>query len=384
MPDLPPTSGRVVFVQPYVPAYRETFFSRLGDRLQRQGLAVDVITGPAPVTRQDAAAAFSSIEVPDRLLGWTGGRLRWRVSPLAIDRRDLVIVEQALKNVDTYPLLMRSWLGGPHVAMWGHGHTYGRARRSVPDTAKRWLTRRADWFFVYTQGGAEQLILDGYPAERITVTQNSVDTGQLRADLDAVTEAELHSAASRWSLTTGRVCLFMGRLEAEKGIDYLADMAWVLHKRNPQTTILVAGSGPQDATLKGLPNVRLLGRLDGADKALAMRSAQVLIVPRWIGLVAVESLVAELPIVTLDEAGHMPEAEYLVPEVTSVFLPAQTDPGAFAAALDELLSDRQRLWALERGCREHQPVTSLDTMVENVAEGLMAWRRRVVAGVKQG
>ena len=87
---------------------------------------------------------------------------------------DLVILEQARRNLEAYPLLFgRSSVS---VALWGHGRTSARETRAWEH---RWLDRmtmRADWFFAYTEGGRKYVVDRGFPADRTTVVQNSTDT----------------------------------------------------------------------------------------------------------------------------------------------------------------------------------------------------------------
>jgi glycosyltransferase involved in cell wall biosynthesis len=78
--------------------------------------------------------------------------------------------------------------------------------------------------------------------------------------------------------------------------------------------------------------VRILGRLDGRAQALALRCADVLAVPEWIGLVAVDSLVAGVPLVSTDHPSHSPERDYLADGVTSVFSAHRVDDYADALA----------------------------------------------------
>ena len=53
------------------------------------------------------------------------------------------------------PLLLRQAAGrGPKVAMWDHGRTYTWPQSRFEQSLKFALTRRACWFFAYTDGGA--------------------------------------------------------------------------------------------------------------------------------------------------------------------------------------------------------------------------------------
>ena len=58
---------------------------------------------------------------------------------------DHVIVEQAIKNLETYPLVLRRTVsGGPRIAMWGQGRSFSTAQSPCEASFKQWLTRRCD------------------------------------------------------------------------------------------------------------------------------------------------------------------------------------------------------------------------------------------------
>ena len=97
---------------------------------------------------------------------------------------DLVILEHAVRNIETYELLVR--LGRRRVAFWGHGRTYTKSVSPRQESFKYWLARRADsWFFGYTERGVDAVVERGFPRDRTTVLNNTIDTAALRADLSA-------------------------------------------------------------------------------------------------------------------------------------------------------------------------------------------------------
>lgn len=97
--------------------------------------------------------------------------------------------------------------------------------------------------------------------------------------------------------------LFMGRLSKEKGIELLAETARAL----PDYPFVVAGSGPDDACLQGIPNVELKGFLLGEELLQLMANAKLLIVPSvWYENCPLSILEAQsmgVPIVTMNSGG---------------------------------------------------------------------------------
>ena len=366
---------RVAVVWPYLPAYNLEFCDRAHKTLADRGFTLRVFTGAPSRSRGDERTASWHRQLPEVRLT-TGSRApRYRRLPAGRQTPDLLIVEQAVKNLETYPLLMRQLLGGPRVAMWGHGRSYSTPQTPFAADFKQFLTRRSQWFFAYTQAGADHVIANGFPATRVSVLNNTIDTDCLRHDLNSVSNHDVGAFARRHGLTPGRTALFLGGVDEAKGIDFLLESARSAAQLFPGFVLLVGGAGArlgdvQAAEHSGAP-VRALGRLDGAEKALALRSADVLAIPEWIGLVAVDSLVAGRPIVSTWHPTHSPEHEYLEPGTTAVFV--EHDSLAYAQGLVDLLADTNRVQTMQAQCVQESAKYGLDQMVDSFVEGVLAW-----------
>lgn len=373
---------RVVIVHPFVQEYRRPLYERLAQQLADEGRRL-VVVWNRPAPRLEARA--NSIEdrwtqrVPSRWVE-VGSRevVMRRLGVLDLGAEDLVIVEQAIKNLETYPLLAerlipRGALRGPGVAMWGHGRSYSTPQAQPLAGFKQWLTHRMDWFFAYTQAGADHVIRHGFRADRVTVLNNTIDTVALRRDLEDV--AEIESFRSDLGLTPGRTALFLGGVDRAKGIDFLLESAHLAAEKLPGFSLVIGGAGDDLRRLNpvvgsGSP-VRMLGRVDGAQKARALTAADVMTIPQWIGLVAVDALVAGRPIVSTVHPSHSPEREYLVDGRTAVF--TRHDPHDYATAIIDLLGDPERLSQMQDACRSDADAFKLDHMVDAFMGGIRGW-----------
>jgi glycosyltransferase involved in cell wall biosynthesis len=153
----------------------------------------------------------------------------------------------------------------------------------------------------------------------------------------------------------GRGAVFVGRLDAEKGVDLLVE-AWqraTLPARHAQLTIV--GDGPLRSRLENVPGVRLVGRLGSDGVTNALRAAALTVVPSRVyegmSMVAVESLAAGRPLV-VTTGGPLPGV------AGPAGWPAAATPAALAAALETALSDdaelgRRSHLARERYCAQH-------------------------------
>lgn len=378
-------SGRVVIIHPYVPAYRREFYQRVSDVLAARGTGFLVASNTPPPrleARVDAVEAPWAQQVSSRWFTLGSKDLGYRdLAGLDLGAVDLVVVEQAIKNLESVPLLLGRRAGQARVAMWGHGRSYSTRQGPVLAWAKQSLTRRADWFFAYTPGAARHVVQHGFPPDRVTVVWNTIDTDGLRASLDGLNTAAGIDASVAFQrdhgLTRGRTALFLGGVDEAKGIDFLLDSATVAARMLPGFVLLVGGAGAElekvaKAQADGQP-VRSLGRIEGQAKAMALRSADVLAVPEWIGLVAVDSLVAGRPIVSTDHVSHSPEREYLDDGRTAVF--SAHDPVSYAVALTGLLGDVARLHRMQASCLAEAQHHHLDRSVRAFVDGLAAWGR---------
>ncbi|MFD9969184.1 glycosyltransferase family 4 protein [Streptomyces sp. NPDC059011] len=382
------TRRRVAVVQSYVPGYRTSFFDQLHARLASEGVDLEVLHGPAPphqAARGDAASCSCASEVPARRLSLPGGRsLLWRRVQRRAASADLVVLEQALHNLEAYPLLLRS-AGrkagrAPEVAFWGHGRTYTKPPNRLEAVAKSALTRLGSWFFAYTEGGAAHVASRGFPRDRITVVRNSVDTGELvAARARAALPGTAESAAAallrrRYGLTGGRTALYLGGLDAPKRIPFLLDCADRIAAELPGFRLLVAGDGADrhlvdDAAARPGGPVIAVGHTGGTGTAPLGAVSDVMLMPGRVGLCAVDSFALRTPVVTTDWPWHAPEFEYLADGRNALVTP--DDPAAYAGAVTALLRDPARLEALRTACGNDVPAYTTEGMAARFCDGLL-------------
>ncbi|MEO6859499.1 MAG: glycosyltransferase family 4 protein [Solirubrobacteraceae bacterium] len=203
-----------------------------------------------------------------------------------------------------------------------------RCRGSLPEAAvyaaglhrqQPHLLEEAEQFIAVSEATALRLVELGLPAARTTVLHNFIPAAEI-------------AAASR--AAHGEHALISGRLVEEKGFDTAIAAA-----RAAEVPLLVAGSGPDEARLRGLAagaRVTFTGRLERAALSDLRRRAAVVLVPsRWeepCPYTALEALADGVPVLAADRGG-LPELAGL--EAT---LPAE-DPQAWAQALRRLWDD---------------------------------------------
>jgi glycosyltransferase involved in cell wall biosynthesis len=196
----------------------------------------------------------------------------------------------------------------------------------------RLLYRRADRVICQTQSMANDLAHElGIAVNRMTVLPNPVDVVEIRAAIG------LNSAPFTTS-GPGPHLIAVGRHAKEKGFDLLLKAMATVKKEFPQASLLIAGAGPEEASLKAECHAL---RLDEAvcfagviDRPWTLFPAATLFVlpSRHEGLpnALLEAAAAGLPIVALPASGGMVN---LLRDQSGVWLAPEISADALAASL---------------------------------------------------
>lgn len=364
---------RVAIVHPSVPRYHVPFLTRVIAAADAEGIHIDVFRGETPSAirdRDDGGDAPFVRALRTRELTVRGNALFYKSpGPVRVGGYDLVILEQAVRNIESYELLAR--LGRRRIAFWGHGRTYTKDVSPVQETLKHWLTKRATWFFGYTQRGVDAVVHHGFPRDRTTLLNNTIDTSELQAELSAVSDAEIAEFSRQHDLC-GKTALYLGGLDTYKRIPFLLDSAAIAHQKCPDFRLLIAGNGSDRPLVEKFVArnswATYLGGAQGRDKARALKAAQTVSIPGAIGLVALDSLVAGTPIVTTDYPHHGPEFDYLADGTTAVVTP--NGESSYANHLVAFLADRPRQQEMRDRCQLEARRYTLDNMVDRFLQGV--------------
>jgi glycosyltransferase involved in cell wall biosynthesis len=145
-----------------------------------------------------------------------------------------------------------------------------------------------------------------------------------------------------------RIVLFVGRLDPVKGIELLLEGFAIVRQSNPQTVLVVAGSGGPTyvQTLHrrgqklGIANdVLWTGFLNNAAKAELLADADVFVAPsrsESFGLAAVEALAAGVPVVLSAGAGIAQEVAH-----AGAGLVISAEARTIAGAVERILNDEE-------------------------------------------
>jgi glycosyltransferase involved in cell wall biosynthesis len=368
------TQRRVVIVQPYVPVYRVPFFDRLHTRLNHLGIRLDVVHGK-PVKGQAARGDEASLEFASVTRSFEvevfGRPIRWRHLGRHIRGSDLVVSELASGALENYWLALRP---ATRQALWGHGYATTSPPNRLDSLLERWLMRRADHLFLYTERGRAVAAAAGIRSDVMTVLNNTVDTAGIETAVHNLSQEDVSRYRTTHELGEGPCCAFVGSVDKSKRIDFLMEAGSRLAERVPGFRLIVAGDGAarDEVALRARTSnwLRYVGRVGDEGKALLAKTCSLLLNPGRVGLVAVDSFAMRTPVVTTTWPRHAPEFEYLVDGENAVITADSLD--AYVAGVVETLNSPTTLRKLVTGCEMSAVNFSIDAMVDRFVEGVTA------------
>lgn len=375
------THRRVVIAQRRLTHYRVPFFNHLRERLASEGIDLKVLYGNpnrAERSRRDSGALTWGRHVRCRYA--FGGRVCWQNISRHLWDADLVIVAQ--ENKLLYNLFALLFHRPRRIAFWGHGRNFQRrSAYSALEQLKFWLSDRVDWWFAYTSMSADIVKSRGFPVDRITVTNNAVDTASLRHELEIARSGDVRAIRKRLGLGQGPVGLFIGSLDKNKRLPFLIESAVLVKSGLQNFTLVIAGDGPDrplvESAVRQHDFIKYLGVVDGGGKAELLSVADIMLNPGMIGLGILDAFVAGIPIITTDCEIHSPEIAYLKSGYNGIVTENETP--AYVAAIKRLLDEPFELQELGKGAATTAQNYSLNNMTERFAEGITSCLQTVKA-----
>lgn len=238
--------------------------------------------------------------------------------------------------------------------------------RSAALFVERRLDRFTDWYIAGSRAMVERGVSQRiFSADKVVLIHNGIDLAQFdrdQGDEDSAEHSRVRTSGSQ--VTVG----FLGRLEKQKGVEYLVRAAAVVRGQNRNVRFLIAGDGTLRTRLEELS--RALGVEDSiefvgwaSNVAQFLRRIDILAMPSlWeaFGLSVGEGMAMGKPVI----ASRIEGLCEVVEEDKTGFLVAPADPQALARAILQLADDPARRLALGRQGRVRvEERFTLDLMV---------------------
>ena len=369
---------RVAIVQRVVPHYRVAFFRELHAMLETRGVALNVVYGDARPGTQPVTVPLDepwAIRICNRYWMVGGRELTWQPARRHLRDADLVVVEQSSRLLLNYLLLAGIGAGRARLAFWGHGQNFQACSDARARRHQRWkglMTGRADWFFAYTERSLPPLRASGFPAERITVVNNAVDTRRLVAARERLTEVDLGKLRRELGLDGDMVALYCGAMYAGKKLAFLLQACDEIQRRVPKFHMLFVGDGPDRSLVESAadsrPWLHCLGPKFATDAVPYFALSKALLLPGQVGLAVVDALALGVPPFTTSLPDHGPEIAYLEHGVNGEI--TEPDPVRYAEAVAAYLDAPKRQRAYSNACAAAAKSLTIETMAERFADGI--------------
>ena len=371
-----PRRSTVGIAYRFLPHYRVGFFSALHTALHGDGIDLELSYGVPP----------GSDATPDPELSWarpvrnrviamgSSSPLVWQQIPRAVRKADLVVLMQESKVLSNFPVIARGVAGLSRVALWGHGLNFEQEHGSLSNRFKLSYSRRVHWWFAYTKGVADVLVAAGFPASRITVVENSIDTESLRHAACRPQSDPTPDLRAQMGTRGGPTAIFCGRLYERKRVDFLLEASRRIRERIADFELIIIGDGPDAVKVRTFaaanPWTHYVGAHFDEDIIPYFKCAQLCLMPGAVGLTLLDAFALETPLVTTSLPDHGPEIEYLRPEENGIVTENSLD--AYVEGTVRVLSSRELLNRLRTGCRESAEHYTLENMVSNFRGGVHA------------
>jgi glycosyltransferase involved in cell wall biosynthesis len=366
-----PESARkeVVFIRTNIPHYRVSFYNSLKDRLELHGINLRVLYSHADKL---ALADGFDLDLPWAELvdmKWFPGGAIWHAVLGRVQGADLIVVEDASRNLLNYVLFLKRRFGGPRFALWGHGWNHTEPPNRLGEWIKGAMGKRSDWYFAYTGAVKRELVRRGYQAAKISDVQNCLPP--LSAEASPQQCAELRSELGLPEDAT--VVLYCGRMYSIKRLGFLIAAANRVHELLPGFHLILGGGGPDQHLAADADRehayIHFLGPLHEPRKAAAYKISRLVAMPGLVGLALVDAFQHHRPLVTTAYPYQAPEIDYMESGINGVT--TEDDLEAFAQGIYKVATDNDLHARLVAGCQTAAETITFDTMVDRFAEGIL-------------
>ena len=367
---------KVLFVGEFIPQYRKDFFYLSKKMLLEQDVNLEVIYGNTDKTtalKNEEVEIEWAKQIPNKTFKIYNTNLVWQPCVKELRDKDLVIVENANRMLINYYLMAAHPFSRFKFAFWGHGRNLQVDLHSWRNRFKNLFITKCDWWFAYTNLSKRLLESRNYPARRITVMQNAIDTHTIREHYSRVTEHEISQLKTKLGIQGDMTALYCGALYPEKNLDFILETCYRVKREIPDFHMIFIGSGIEsDKVLKASQSndwIHYVGSRFGKERVKYFRISKVQLMPYALGLGLVDSFALETPIITTSSPYHGPEIDYLENGINGIMTEDNQDD--YSTKVIETLKNKSYV-ELRKGCRVSADKITLESMVTNFKEGILS------------
>jgi len=368
---------QVLIIQRRLPQYRVPLFESLRHRLAEENIHLNVVySSPSSddLLKRDEGELEWGLRIPSHSIRFWKLRLIFqKISKDELERQDLIILPHENKFLPNYLLLQKQRKDRMKLAFFGHGTNFQEDRNNGYQNKLRvWTARHVDWWFAYSSISVKKVIDYGFPENRITCLNNTIDINELIRWRESISPDELDALRVALDLKGKKVGVFIGGFYKEKRLDFLFSAADGLHRQLEDFELLIIGGGPWcdrvGDYVSNRPWAKWVGAKHDREKVLHLALGHVMLNPGMVGLGILDSFAMGLPMVTTDCRIHSPEIAYLDPGRNGIITDNTLE--AFTEEVGKLFVNpglRQKI--AEEGIKDSSEYL-LENMVQRFCEGI--------------
>ena len=370
----------VVFLVANIKQYRTVFYERLSKIMALDNINIIVLYSEASKIE---LKKFDSVNLPEPLgfkikrLYLLRDKILFQFVPLKfLMQADLIIVVQSNGYLINYLLQLLRIFGLNNLAFWGHGYNHQTRENSFLEKIKRLCAIKVDWWFAYTNNIANYLYRIGFPKEKITTINNTIDTASFSMQVDGISQADRRKLIESLGFPQNAIVgIFCGSLYEDKQLEFLLKASAILHKKYQNFRLIVIGNGPKRKLLTDhsykVSWLTYVGEQYELNKAKYFAISDFFLNPGLVGLSILDSFAAGLPLITTDYKKHSPEIFYLKEGKNGMKLPF--DHKLFANGVIHLVQNPRKLSLMKKEALMSSKKFTLENMVINVRDGILKY-----------
>lgn len=293
-----------------------------------------------------------------------------------VERSNLIIVQQSNSEILNYILLLkRNIKKNIKLAFWGHGINFqAKNKKSFSQIFKLYISKHVDHWFAYTKKVSDLLIYNGFPAEKITVLNNTIDVKSEKILFDSINEYEIRNMRLNFGIRDNdKVGIFCGSLYKLKGIEFLLKSIKLVRQQCNNFHFFVVGAGDMVDEVIAFENnnsqwFHYVGFKTGREKQSFLKIADFQMITGVVGLNIIDSFYSQTPLITIFSSTNSPEIEYLKNGKNGII--TRDDLTEYANSVVEIIRDEEKLKLLKIGCIESSKIYTIEMMAENFTVGI--------------
>lgn len=364
---------KVLIVQRRLTHYRVPFFENLKGVMRQNGIELILAHGVADsieAKKNDHGKIDWALVLNTHY--YLNGKICWQPFSHLMQDVDAIVIGHENKLI--FNLIPQWFYKNKKVILWGHGANLQKENHDWKDFFKSITAKKADWWLAYTQMSVPLIEKCGFPKDRITVLNNSIDTKTFYEDFNNLTEENILNTREKYNIFSDNLGIFIGSLYEEKRLVFLIESVQKIRKKYPDFEIIIAGNGPQRDLVENYTNkypwIHYVGLVRSVEKASLLSISKVILNPGLVGLGILDSFISQTPMITTDCKIHSPEVVYLENGKNGIMTSNNLDD--YSDAVIDLISDPQLLVKLIEGCKLSGEKYTLDNMVLNFTKGVVS------------